>query len=118
GHTRTVLAATLRPDGKRLATASADGTVRQWDPASGREVETRYERHTGEVAAVAYSPDGKLVASAGGGRDGPEGGGGGPAGVAAGGPAGLGRPARPHGGRDRLGLRPGREPSGLPKLRN
>ncbi len=65
GHASKVLAVAFRPDGARLATASADGTVRQWGPATGREVEPAYERHTGEVAAVAYSPDGGRVASTG-----------------------------------------------------
>jgi WD40 repeat protein len=39
--------------------------VWQWDTATGREGEPAYERHTGEVLAVAYSPDGERVASAG-----------------------------------------------------
>jgi eukaryotic-like serine/threonine-protein kinase len=46
-------------------TTSADGTVRQWDPATGREVEWPYERHTGEAITAAYSPDGLWVASGG-----------------------------------------------------
>jgi WD40 repeat protein len=46
-------------------TASFDGTVRQWDAATGREVEAPYDRHTGEVAVAVYSPDGEWVASAG-----------------------------------------------------
>jgi WD40 repeat protein len=39
--------------------------VRQWDAATGREVEPPYDRHSGEVAAAVYSPDGQWVASAG-----------------------------------------------------
>ena len=46
-------------------TTSADGTVRQWDVATGREVEPPYDRHSGEVPRAAYSPDGQWVASAG-----------------------------------------------------
>ena len=46
-------------------TTSSDGTVRQWDVATGREVEPPYDHHTGEVAAAVYSPDGRWVASAG-----------------------------------------------------
>jgi WD40 repeat protein len=60
-----VLSVAFRPDGRRLVTTSADGTVCQWDPATGRGVESPYERHTGEVITAAYSPDGLWVASGG-----------------------------------------------------
>ena len=46
-------------------TTSADGTVRQWDAATGQEVEAPYDRHAGDATAAAYSPDGQWVASAG-----------------------------------------------------
>jgi WD40 repeat protein len=39
--------------------------VLQWDAQTGRQVESPYERHRGEVYAAVYSPDGRLVASAG-----------------------------------------------------
>src|SRR5262249_41738133 len=65
GHTLKVLSVAFRFDGARVLTASADGTVRQWDPETGREVGPLYERHTGEVLTAAYSPDGQWVASAG-----------------------------------------------------
>ncbi|HXY37576.1 MAG TPA: hypothetical protein VEI07_25355 [Planctomycetaceae bacterium] len=39
--------------------------MRQWDAATGREVEAPYDRHTSELAAAAYSPDGEWIASAG-----------------------------------------------------
>jgi WD40 repeat protein/predicted Ser/Thr protein kinase len=69
GHRSKVLCLAFRPRipwlPGRLATTSADGTVRQWDPETGKEVEHAYERHSGEVRAVAYSPDGAWVASGG-----------------------------------------------------
>ena len=65
GHTRKVMSIAFRPDGLRLATASADGTVRQWDSTTGREVEPPYDRHTGEVMTAKYSSDGVWIASGG-----------------------------------------------------
>jgi WD40 repeat protein len=65
GHTSKILSVAFREDGSRLLTTSHDGTVRQWDSQTGREVAPPYERHTAEVAAAVYSPDGRRVASAG-----------------------------------------------------
>jgi len=59
----TVLQMTFSPDGRRLATANADKTVRVWDVESGREVGTL--QHDAAVLSVAYSPDGRWLASGG-----------------------------------------------------
>jgi WD40 repeat protein len=52
----------LSADGKRLATANVDQTVRLWEIASGKEV----GRHKtdGPVASLAFAPDGQRIAAA------------------------------------------------------
>ena len=54
---------TLRPDGKELATASWDRSVRVWDLVERREKLT-LAHHSEPVNGVAYSPDGHWLASA------------------------------------------------------
>ena len=47
-----------------LATASEDGTVRLWDPATGQPIGDPLTGHTGAVTGVAFSPDGHRLATA------------------------------------------------------
>ena len=51
------------PNGKRLATASADNTAKVWDAATRKELLT-LRGHSSEVDSVAWSPDGKGLATA------------------------------------------------------
>ena len=59
GHTASVHRLAYSPDGKRLASASVDGTLKVWDAQTGQELLT----FKGHVWSVAFSPDGKRLAS-------------------------------------------------------
>src|SRR3990172_8071034 len=64
GRTGAVLGLAFFPDGKTLASASWDRTVRLWDPVTGKELAVLTGQAKGPWT-VAISPDGKLIASGG-----------------------------------------------------
>ena len=76
GHLGAVLSVAIAPDSSALVSGGDDGTVKFWDVAAHRAVATRWghprnqepddaDDPTRFVRAVAFSPDGRLVASGG-----------------------------------------------------
>jgi hypothetical protein len=51
--------AAFAPDGRTLATASADGVIRLWEVATWK-VRAEFRGHRDRITAVAFGPDGRL----------------------------------------------------------
>src|ERR1051326_6963572 len=60
-HGQDVHALAYSPDRKRIASASADRTVRVWDAASGKEL-YRFPHQNPDSSCLAFAPDRSLFA--------------------------------------------------------
>ncbi|CAE6481034.1 unnamed protein product [Rhizoctonia solani] len=58
-----VLILALSKDGRRIVSGAGDGTVSVWDTGKGIRLLGPLPKHTNEVYAVAFSPDGTRIAS-------------------------------------------------------
>ena len=60
-----VISAAFSPDGKRIVTASLDGTARVWDAESGKPIGEPLKGHEGAVVfSASFSPDGTRIVTA------------------------------------------------------
>ena len=62
GHTGKVIRIAVSPDGKRIASGSADKTVKVWETTTGAEIMT-LRGHEAPVGGLAFSADGQYIAS-------------------------------------------------------
>ncbi len=70
GHSNIVNAVAYSPNGRILASASGDRTVKIWEVATGKVLRV-LAGHANGVNAVAFSPDGQTLASGSDDRTGP-----------------------------------------------
>jgi WD40 repeat protein len=64
GHSGNLRAIAVSPEGKRLASAGEDQTIRIWDIETGLEL-LALKGHTDRVSSLAFSRDGRLLVSGG-----------------------------------------------------
>ncbi len=63
GHSDSVNSVAFSPNGKILASGSADGTILLWDTETHRPIGEPLTGHTDLIMSIAFSPDGKTLAS-------------------------------------------------------
>jgi WD40 repeat protein len=62
GHVSSLESVAFSPDGRTLATSSADSTICLWDVATGTR-RISLTGHNGEVDSIAFAPDGRRLVS-------------------------------------------------------
>jgi WD40 repeat protein len=60
GHQKPITCLSFSPDGKLLASASHDKTVKVWSTETGKCIKT-IRGHTATIRTCAFSPDGQFI---------------------------------------------------------
>ena len=68
GHADRIYQLDFSPDGKTIASSSNDGTVRLWNGSDGSPIRELKDHRANNFGGLAFSPDSKTLASAGGGE--------------------------------------------------